>query len=87
MKSKKIGKSTLSKSEVTGVTSFGIWLIHNEREYFLDYDHFPWFKSATIEQITFLTTPSPTHLRWPKIDVDLELESLTKLDQYPLKYI
>jgi len=29
-----------------------IWLIHNDQEYFLPYDQFPWFQDAPIKHIS-----------------------------------
>lgn len=50
MKSNLRGKNTLA-TEVTQIDEFGIWLLINGREYFLDFEGYPWFRNATIGYI------------------------------------
>ncbi len=85
MKSDKAG-TTISetKTEITNISSHGIWLFHNEKEYFLSYEEFPWFKDSKVQDILNVETPSPTHFYWPNLDVDLHLDSIEKPDKYPL---
>ena len=79
------GKSTLS-AEVTQISPHGIWLLVNETEYFLPHEDFPWFKKATVAEIHHVQLIRGFHLHWPNLDVDLELDSLQHLEQYPLVY-
>lgn len=44
--------------EVTHVSRHGLWLLANDEELLLPFEHFPWFKKATIEQL--LTVERPT---------------------------
>lgn len=39
---------------------------------------FPWFEGATAEQVSDVQEPSPGHLRWPQLDVDLTVESIRR---------
>ena len=57
---------------------------HYIKEHFLSYDAFPWFKQATLEQITTVEWPTPNHLYWPLLDVDLAVESIRNPSQFPL---
>jgi hypothetical protein len=41
-------------------------------------------ESATVEQITTVERPTPSHLYWPKLDVDLLLESIRNPERFPL---
>ena len=45
--------------EVTHVSKHGLWLLLGDEELLLPYEHFPWFKKATIEQLTEVEWPSP----------------------------
>ena len=83
MKSGLRGTNT-SKVEVANVSTNGIWLLIDEREVFLRYRDFPWFENATIRQISKVERPSPHHLRWPELDVDLAVDSLDNPKAYPL---
>lgn len=72
--------------EVLGVSPHGIWLWVEDREFLLSFERCPWFRDATIAQIYRVELHHGTHLRWPDLDVDLEMESLVHPDKYPLVY-
>jgi hypothetical protein len=85
MKSSAVGKAT-SRAEITSISSHGVWLFAGGKEYFLDYETFPWFRRATVEQISTAKLEHGQYLSWPLLDVDLELASLESPEQYPLRY-
>lgn len=76
------GRNT-SLAEVTNVSPHGFWLFVGERELFVAFEHFPWFRDATIRSITNVELPSPHHLYWPDLDVDLAVESIEHPERYP----
>ena len=71
--------------EITNVSSHGVWLLTDDREYFLSYDDFPWFKDAAVGSILNVEEPSPGHFYWPDLDVDLGVDSIERPEKYPLK--
>ncbi len=79
------GKNT-SKAEVLNISKNGIWLLAKDKEYFLDYKKYPWFKIAKISQVLNVDFLNGHHLHWKDLDIDLELESLDHPEKYPLKY-
>jgi hypothetical protein len=83
MKSAKPGKGT-SAVEVTNVSKHGFWLLIAEAEQFVPFDQFPWFREATIGEITNVQLPSSHHLHWPELDVDLALDSIRQPERFPL---
>ena len=83
MKSLARGPST-SPVEVTNVSTHGFWLFIDEREWFVAFRDFPWFREASIRAMTHVERPSPHHLYWPELDVDLAVESLEHPEQFPL---
>lgn len=83
MKSAAPGPST-SPAEVTHVTPHGFWLFVDERELFVSFKEFPWFREASIREITNVQRPSPHHLYWPELDIDLAVESIEHPEEYPL---
>lgn len=85
MKYGSIGKNT-SVSEVTDISPFGIWILHQGKEYFLSYEVFPWFKEAPIGKVFHLVEEGAEHLRWPELDIDLSLDSIRDPGAYPLIY-
>ena len=82
------GNNTLavdsSAIEVSLVSNQGFWLLAADEELFLSYVDFPWFKEATIAQITNVQRPSADHLYWPSLDVDLSVESVRDPSKFPL---
>ena len=83
MKSVQRGQDT-SAVEVANVSPSGFWLLVEGRERFLSFNDFPWFREATIAELTHVLLPSPHHLYWPSLDVDLAVESLDHPERYPL---
>ncbi|BCS52940.1 hypothetical protein GSbR_09240 [Geobacter sp. SVR] len=79
----KHGTST-STAEVTNVSPHGLWILLEDRELFLPYDQFPWFREAAIGKVMHVECPSPKHLYWPELDVDLEVDSILNPERYPL---
>ena len=75
----------ISGVEVTNVSSHGIWLLVGERELFLSYEDFPWFKDQPLRQVLAVEEPSPGHFYWPELDVDLGVESIEHPERFPLK--
>ncbi len=70
--------------EVTNVSGHGFWMLIGDRELFLPFEQFPWFRDASIRAITHVQCPSPHHLYWPDLDIDLAVESIEHPDRYPL---
>ena len=73
-----------SAPEVTHVSQHGLWLLLADEEVLLPFEQFPWFRRATIEQLSNVEWPSPDHLYWPELDVDLSVESIRRPEAFPL---
>lgn len=84
MSSQTLGKDTL-KTEVTNISNHGIWLITKDKEYFLSYEDFPWFKDVPIGKVLSVEEPTLGHFYWPDLDVDIGIESIENPDKFPLK--
>ena len=78
------GTNTLA-AEVTNISPHGFWLLLGDEELAVPYAEFPWFRSATVEQIAAVERPTDKHLYWPKLDVDLSVESLRNPAAFPLR--
>ena len=83
MKSRQPGAATLDV-EVTNISQHGVWVLCRDRELFLSFDDFPWFKDAPIAKIFNIKEPSPNHFYWPDLDIDLGLKTIDHPGQYPL---
>ena len=78
------GTTTL-KAEVANVSGHCVWILVDDEELALPYSEFPWFKSATILQILNVLRPTPEHLYWPDIDVDLSVDTIRHPERFPLR--
>ena len=83
MKSLKNGKS-ISVS-VENITSHGIWMFVKGKEYFLNYEQYPYFKDQSLGAIQNVKLLHGCHLYWPVLDADLEIDNLEIPEKYPLK--
>jgi hypothetical protein len=84
MSSQALGKNT-SVVEVTNISKHGIWLLTREKELFIPYEEFPWFRDAPVGKILNVEEPTPDHFYWPELDVDLGIESIEHPERFPLK--
>lgn len=83
MKSDNIGIGT-SGAEILNVSPHGFWLLVGEKEYFLDFDYFPWFRRATLDQLFGVELLHGEHLYWADLDVDLDIDRIQHPENYPL---
>lgn len=83
MKSLKSGKNI--SASVENITPSGIWIYVKGKEYFLDYETYPYFKAKTVYAIQNVKLLHGFHLSWPSLDVDLEIDSIENPEKYPLK--
>ena len=76
--------SAMSAVEVTNISRHGLWVFLGDREVFLPFQEFPWFKGAPVEAILHVERPQAHHLYWPTLDVDLTVESIEYPARFPL---
>jgi len=76
--------TNISHAEVTNISRHGFWVLLDKEELFLPYSEFPWFREAPVSRILHVEWPSPDHLYWPELDVDLAVESIRHPDRFPL---
>jgi len=69
---------------VTDITARGIRLSTGNGELFLSYQHFPWFKSQTVQAIARVEEPTPGHFHWPDLDIDLTADIIAHPEKFPL---
>gem|GEM_PF-233904 len=80
---KMLENSTLAP-EVTHILKHEFWLLLGNEELRVPSEQFPWFRQATINQLTHVDWPTPDHLYWPELDVDLSVQSIRHPAEFPL---
>jgi hypothetical protein len=83
MRSQQLGATTL-EAEVISVSAHGLWIHVCGKEYFLSHAEYPWFHTAPVDAVLNVQLLHQTHLRWPDLDVDLDVDSLEHPEAYPL---
>jgi hypothetical protein len=83
MKSLSVHGEDISTVEVTNISVHGVWLLAHERELFMPYEQFPWFRTQPVSAILRVEEPSPGHYYWPDIDVDLTDDIIEHPERYP----
>lgn len=76
--------TTTSAVEATHVSKHGLWILLNDEELLVAFAEFPWFRKATIEQLSEVEWPSENHLYWAQLDIDLSVESIRDPAAFPL---
>ena len=83
MRSANIG-DVISPVEILNISPHGFWLLVHGEELFLDFDLFPWFRSATLAQLFAVELLHENHLYWPSLDIDLDIDRIKNPQKYPL---
>ena len=74
----------ISSVEVTNISRHGFRLFLGEREVFLSFNDFPWFRDISIRELVNVARPHPHHLYWPDLDIDLAVDCIEHPERYPL---
>ena len=83
MKSSLRGKR-ISEPRVADVSKSGFVLALGQRNIVVSYADFPFFRGASERALRNVRAPFPDHVRWPSLDVDLEVEALEHPARFPL---
>lgn len=75
--------TTISVAEVTHVSKHGFWLLLDAEELLVPFEQFPWFKNATIAQLSDVQWPALDHLYWPQLDTDISVLSIRNPSAFP----
>jgi hypothetical protein len=78
--------SDIPKCEITNIEKQGFWILVDEKEYFVSFEHFPAFRSASIEKIQNIKRLEPSQIHWLDLDIDIDLASLEFPDSFPLSF-
>jgi len=74
----------ISAAEVTNISPHGFCLLIDGHEHFVAFEGFPWFRNAAVGALCDVQLPTPHHLYWPQLDIDLAVESLDHPERFPL---
>ena len=82
----KLGRYIL-EVEVTNISTHGLWILVEDKEYFLPFEQFPWFEDKTINDITKVESFGEGHLYWKNLDIDLSVEMIDHPERFPPEFL
>ena len=85
MKKKSLPSGEPTSVSVENITLNGVWHFLRGKEYFLDFEEFPYFRDHPVKSIHNVKLLHGFHLYWPDLDVDLEIDNLENPARYLLK--
>lgn len=62
----------------------GIMISVGGQDYFLSYNRIPWMREASINDVLDVRMCGSEAIEWPRLDIDLEIDSLRHPERYPL---
>lgn len=71
--------------KITSIEQDGFWMLIDDQEYFISFEQYPDFCSATLDQI-FNFRYAFEEIHWPDMDIDIELDALRHPERFPLKF-
>ena len=80
----KVRWTCASSIEVTKVSEHCFRLRVGTEEFEVPFIAFPWFRTATLEQLVDVQNPTEDHLYWPQLDLDVSVDSIRNPKSFPL---
>lgn len=62
----------------------GLMLSVLGQDYFVSFNRLPWMKNAPVRDVLDVQMSGDEAIEWPKLDIDLEIDSLKHPERYPL---
>lgn len=62
----------------------GLMLSVLGQDYFVSFNRLPWMKKAPVCDVLDVRMAGDDAIEWPRLDVDLEIDSLKHPERYPL---
>ena len=76
--------SSNTSANVLMTNDKGLMLSVLGQDYFISFNRLPWMKDAAIRDVLDVQMCGDDAIEWPKLDIDLEIDSLKHPERYPL---
>lgn len=76
--------SSNTSANVLMINDKGLMLSVLGQDYFISFNRLPWMKDAAIKDVLDVQMCGDDAIEWPKLDIDLEIDSLKHPERYPL---
>jgi len=74
-----------SAVEITNISNHGVWLLAHDKELFMAYQDFPWFRDVPVGKILNVEEPSPNHFYRSDLGVDPAPDIIEHPERIPMK--
>ena len=71
---------------VENITPFAVWVFDGKKEYAIPFKEFPCLGKASVDELMHPTLTHGFHLCWERLDVDIDLRSLSHLNDFPVYF-
>ncbi|HKL21498.1 MAG TPA: DUF2442 domain-containing protein [Tichowtungia sp.] len=71
---------------VENITPFAVWVFDGKKEYAIPFSEFPCLGKVPVEELMHPTLTHGFHLRWENLDIDIDLNSLDHLEDFPIYF-
>jgi len=75
-----------SECSITSINDLGLWILIEDKEFFIPFSDYPGFKDSSVNQILNIQFFPPSQLHWIDIDMDIELPSLAHPESFHLVF-
>ena len=76
--------SSNTSANVLMINDKGLMLSVLGQDYFISFNRLPWMKDAATRDVLDVQMCGDDAIEWPKLDIDLEIDSLKHPERYPL---
>ncbi len=76
----------ISDCSVTDINGLGMYVLVQDKEYFIPFREYPHLMKATISELANIAFLPPFQLRWNDLDIDIELQALEQPENFPLVF-
>lgn len=76
--------SSNTSANVLMINDKGLMLSVLGQDYFISFNRLPWMKDAAVRDVLDVQMCGDDAIEWPKLDIDLEIDSLKHPERYPL---
>jgi len=73
-----------SDCKLTSINDLGLWVLIEDKEYFIPFKDYPGFRESSLDQIFNIRYYPSGQLCWADLDIDIDLKSLSEPESFPL---
>ena len=73
-----------SDCKLTSINDLGLWILIEDKEYFIPFKDYPGFRASYLDQIFKIRYYPSGQLSWEELDIDIDIKALSEPESFPL---